>query len=146
MHGSNESLLESESGPTAFVKSLNGHLLELIANHRPSVDLSTLDDHEFFSKAKKTLKDGLKLLDHLVSLLPAEDGVFVIVDSLSRLSGSREDEDKVMERLEEIMSGRDDINVKVLVTNPLVGPNAKKVVERTLYVLDSVFRDRRHRC
>ena len=67
------------------------------------MDLSTLEDLEYFSKAKKPIKDWLKLLDKLFSLLPEDDSVFVIVDSLSRLSGSGKDEDRMMKGLESII-------------------------------------------
>jgi hypothetical protein len=45
------------------------------------------------SKAKKNLKDGLLLLDATLCSQPEDDMVFVIIDSLSWLSGSVKDGD-----------------------------------------------------
>jgi hypothetical protein len=63
------------------------------------VDLPLLEDQEPFSKAKKNLKDRLLLLDALLCSLPEDGMVFVIVDSLSRLSRSVKYGDKVINKL-----------------------------------------------
>jgi hypothetical protein len=138
MHRNNESSLEDKSGVVALVKSLNGQLLRFTADHRRSVDLSTLEDQEFFSKARKNLKDGLLLLDTLLSSLPEDDMVFVIIDSLSRLSGSEKDGDKVIKKLRRIIGKRDDVVVKVMVTNALAGSYVKSVADISLHVQDLV--------
>ncbi|KAL9112648.1 MAG: hypothetical protein Q9187_007750 [Circinaria calcarea] len=138
MHRNNESFLEDESGPVALVKSLNGQLLRFTAEYRPSVDLSLLEDQEFFSKAKENLKNGLLLLDALLSSLPEDDMVFVIIDSLSRLSGSVKDGDKVIKQLRRIIGKREDLVVKVMVTDALAGSHVKSVADISLYVPDVV--------
>jgi len=130
--------LEDKSGPVALVKSLNGQLLSFTINNRPSVDLSSLEDQDFFLKSKKNLKDGLRLLDALLSSLPKDDMVFVIIDSLSRLSGSSRDGDKVTKKLRRIIGKRKDLVIKVMVTDALVGSHVKSVADISLYVPDVV--------
>jgi len=137
-HRNNESHLEDKSGPVTLAKSLNGQLLSFTVDLRPSVDLSSLEDQEFFSKAKKNLKDGLLLLDALLSSLPEDDMVFVIIDSLSWLSGSGKDGDKVIKKLRRIIGKREDLVVKMMVTDALAGSYVKSVADISLYVPDVV--------
>ncbi|PQE11002.1 hypothetical protein CJF31_00000718 [Rutstroemia sp. NJR-2017a BVV2] len=138
MHRNNESYSEEKSGPTALVRSLNSQLLKFIADKRPSVDLSPLENRDLFSRAKKTLKDGLRLLDALFSSLPEDDMVFVIIDSLSRLSGSMEDAEKVVKKLKRIIEKRDDLVIKMVVTDALAGSYINSVADISLYVPDVV--------
>jgi hypothetical protein len=138
MHRNNESYLEENSGPTALVRSLNGQLLKFITDKRPSVNLSALENRDLFFRGKKTLKDGLRLLDGLFSSLPEDDMVFVIIDSLSRLSGSTEDADKVIQKLKRIIEKRDDLVVKMMVTDALAGSCIKSAADISLYVPDVV--------
>ncbi|KAM3069777.1 hypothetical protein ACMFMG_010485 [Clarireedia jacksonii] len=138
MHRNNESILEEKSGPIALTRSLNSQLLKFIADNRPLVDLSSLGDRKYFSKARKTLKHGLQLFDALFSLLTEDDMVFVIVDSLSRLSGSTEDGDKVMKKLKRIIEKREELTVKVVVTDALAGSYIKNAADISLYVRDVV--------
>jgi len=138
MHRNNQSSLEDKSGPVALIKSLNGQLLRFTADHRHSVNLSTLEDQQFFSKAKKNLNDGLLLLDMLLSSLPEDDMVFVIIDSLSRLSGSEHDGDKVIKKLRRIIGKREDVAIKVMVTDALAGSYVKSVADISLHAQDLV--------
>lgn len=138
MHRNNESFVEEKSGPVALVKSLNAQLLAFIADHRPSVDLLALEDREFFSASKKNLKGGLLLLEVLLSSLPEDDMVFVIVDSFSRLSGNGKGGDKVIKKLKRIILENEDLLVKVMVTDALAGSHVKSVADISLYVPDVV--------
>lgn len=138
MHRNNKSFLEEKSGPIALVRSLNGQLLKFIVDNGPDVNLSTLGDREFFSKAKKNLRDGLRLLDALFLTLPENDTVFVIIDSLSRLSGSMEDGDKVIKKLTRIIEKRENLVVKVLVTDALATSYIKRIADISLYAPDVV--------
>ncbi|RSL48350.1 hypothetical protein CEP54_012953 [Fusarium duplospermum] len=136
-HRNNDSLSEDKSGPIALVKSLVGQLLRFISDHRPSVDLTELEEYDFFPKAKKDVKAGLKLLDALLSLLPKEDMVFIIIDSLSRLSGSGEE--RMIKKLVQIIRQREDLVIKVLVTDALPGSYIKSKADISLYTPDLVI-------
>jgi hypothetical protein len=138
MHKNNKSHIEKNSGPIALVKSLNGQLLRFIVEHRPSADISALESEEFFSKAKRNLKDGLSLLTALISSLPEDDTIFVIIDSLSRLSGKGGDEEKVMKKLSRVAEKSEGVALKVMVTNALPGSYVRKAADVSLYVQDSV--------
>lgn len=74
-HRNNERPDETESGPIAMVKSLNGQLLEFMNHNRPGVNLSPLQDQSFFSKSKKKLKHGISLFEALLSRMPEGDAV-----------------------------------------------------------------------
>lgn len=136
-HRNNDSLSEDKSGPTALVKSLVGQLLRFISDHRPSVDLEKLEAYEFFSKARKSIKEAFKLFATLLSLLPEGDMVFVIIDSLSRLSGGSED--KMAKKLVHIIRQREDLVIKVMVTDALPGSYISIVADTSLYVPDLVI-------
>jgi len=134
-HRNNNSHNEEISGPTALVKSLNGQLLQFIAEHRPLVNLSALKKKEFFSEAQTNFNDELLLLTTLIVSLPADDTIFIIIDSLSYLSA---DGDEVMKKLSRIAKKNDNVVLKVLVTNALPGSYVKKVADLSLYVQDTV--------
>ena len=137
MHRNNESPSESRSGPTALVKSLNGQLLQFIAAHRPSVDISSLGK-EFLSQARSSLKDGLRLLSALILSLPKDDMVFFVADSLSRISGREGDADKVFKKLHRIIQKREDLVIKLMVTDTLAGSYVKSMADESFYVRDLV--------
>ncbi|QSZ29033.1 hypothetical protein DSL72_003543 [Monilinia vaccinii-corymbosi] len=123
------------SGPTTLVKSLNGQLLRFIIN-RPSVDLSPLRDRNLLSNSKKSFKDGLVLFEALLSSLPKDDMVFIIIDSVSFLWGS--EQDKEIEKLIKVIRKVEDIVIKLMVTDALPNSNIKKVADILLYVPDDV--------
>ncbi|RSL39554.1 hypothetical protein CEP53_013973 [Fusarium sp. AF-6] len=136
-HRNNDSPLEDKSGPIALIKSLDGQLLKFISDHRPSVDLTELEEYEFFPKAKKDIKAGLRLLDALLSLLSEDDMVFIIIDSLSRLSGSGEE--RMIKRLVRMIRQRDDLVIKVMVTDALPGSYIKSKADVSLHTPDLVM-------
>ncbi|KAI1120180.1 hypothetical protein F5Y10DRAFT_290197 [Nemania abortiva] len=135
-HRNNEDPNETNSGPIAMIKSLNGQLLEFMNLHRPDVDLSLLEDQSFF-KAKK-LKHNISLFRALLLLLPRGDTVFVILDSLSCLSGDDEEAHEFTGALNRIMESQRDICIRVLVTDPLVDSPLREVAHWQLHVADNV--------
>ncbi|EEU37124.1 uncharacterized protein NECHADRAFT_86736 [Fusarium vanettenii 77-13-4] len=137
-HRSNESLSEEKSGPTApLVRSLVGQLLRFISDHRPSADLGKLQACGLFSKARKSLKEALKLFASLLLLLPEGDMVFLIIDSLSRLSGGHED--KMTKKLVQIVKQREDILIKVMTTDALPSSYIRNAADISLYIPDLVI-------
>lgn len=136
MHRNNESTSQEVSGPVALVRSLNGQLLKFIAANRPSVDLSSLKDGGLFSEAKKNLGHGLRLLRELILSLPENDTLFLIIDTLSRLTGDEDDQDKVFKKLNKIMKETENVVIKIMVTGTLPGTYAKRITDISLYVHD----------
>lgn len=137
MHRNNDDCSDENSGPIALVKSLNAQLLTFVAEHRPEVDLSEVKDWEFFRKAKKSLADSLQMLEALMRLLPEGDKVFIVIDSLSRLSGSVKNEDKVIKRLGRFAKKEQGPIVKILITATLGDSRARKIADESLFVRDS---------
>ncbi|KAK6198392.1 hypothetical protein LQW54_010286 [Pestalotiopsis sp. IQ-011] len=138
MHRNNDDCSDEKSGPIALVKSLNAQLLTFVVEYRPEVDLSKVTDWEFFRKAtKKSLKDSLQMLEALIRLLPEDDKVFIVIDSLSRLSGSTKNEDKVMKRLGRFVKTEQGPVVKILITATLGDSRARKIAHESLFVQDS---------
>ncbi|KAK3331866.1 hypothetical protein B0T19DRAFT_414117 [Cercophora scortea] len=138
MHRTVESMDDDKSGPTGLVKSLNSQLIRFITDHRPTVDMSALADRDMCSKARKDIKDGLRLLDALLASLPGGDTVFIVIDSLSRLSGSVEAGDSVVKKLTRIVEKREEIVIKMMVTDALPGSHVRKVADKSLHVQDVV--------
>ncbi|KAK3368359.1 hypothetical protein B0H63DRAFT_534533 [Podospora didyma] len=138
MRRNNECIADQQSGPGGMVKNLNGQLLEFIAKNRPTVDLSPLRSEEFFSKSRKSLKDGLEMLKALFSLLPEGDIIFVVLDSLSCLSGEEDDGDQVIKILGRIVERSKHVVIKVLVSSPRVNSRVEKIADMSLHVQDLV--------
>ncbi|ETS76966.1 hypothetical protein PFICI_10840 [Pestalotiopsis fici W106-1] len=137
MHRNNDDHSEENSGSIALIKSLNAQLLAFVAEFRPQVDLSKIQDLEYFRKARKSLKESLKLFGTLIELLPEDDKVFIVIDSLSRLSGSATNEDKVINRLGRIVKKEHGPIVKILVTATLGSSRVRKIADESLFVQDS---------
>lgn len=138
MHRNIESSKDKHSGPIAMVNCFNGQLQDFINRSRPFADLSKLETEPYFRKSKKKLADGLALLKGLLSLLPKHDTVFVILDSLSRLSGDEKDALKVIRALRSIKRHIKHICVKVIITDPLVGSLVEGFVDESLHIQDYV--------
>ncbi|KAK7749144.1 hypothetical protein SLS62_008432 [Diatrype stigma] len=136
MHRNNESISQEVSGPVALVRSLNGQLLKFIAAHRPSVDLSALKDQGLFLEAKKSLRHGLRLLKGLILSLPENDALFLIIDTLSWLTGTECDQDKVFKKLGKIVEETENVVLKIMVTGTLPGSYAKSIADISLFVHD----------
>lgn len=140
MHRNNESSAVRDSGPVALLTSLNSQLLRVIAEQTTAVDLSTvegLDNRELASKARTRIKYGIALFSTLLSLLPEGTAVFMIVDSLSRISGSTKDSDRFMEKLMETIHDRDNVLVKTLITDDMPGSYTQRTADISLYVPDT---------
>ncbi|KAH8159161.1 hypothetical protein CIB48_g9081 [Xylaria polymorpha] len=138
MHRNNESPDEAESGPLGMIKSFNGQLLDFMNKNRQDSNISLLKREEFFSKSKKRLKHGILLLQALLCLLPEGDIVFIILDSLSRLSGDEKEGHKLMKALNGIMDSQENISIRVLVTDPSVDSPLRRIAQWQLHLPDNV--------
>lgn len=140
-HRNNYSPDEKDSGPIAMLNSLNGQLLEFMNNNRPGVNISLLKDETFFSKSRKKLADGFSLFAALLSLLPKGDSVFIILDSLSCLSGEENEGHKLVKGLNRIMKFlklQGAVSIRVFVTDPLADSPLIKISQWQLHVPDIV--------
>jgi hypothetical protein len=136
-HRNNASHKEEVSGATALLNSLNGQLVDFITEYRSDANLGRLHDKEFAKKSRTTIKYGLKLFEELVSALPAGDRVFIIIDSMSCISGAEAEGHKIIKRVKRIMEDHD-VAIKLLVTDPSADSPAREVADVTLTVPDKV--------
>ncbi|KAF2996526.1 hypothetical protein E8E14_000500 [Neopestalotiopsis sp. 37M] len=136
MHRNNDDRSDEKSGSIALIKSLNAQLLAFVAESRPQVDLSKLRDLEYFRKSKKSLKESLDLFSSMVAMLSEDDKVFIVIDSLSRLSGSATNEDKVIKRLGRIVNEEHGPTVKILITATLGSSRVRRIADESLFVRD----------
>lgn len=132
------------SGTVALVNSLNSQLARHLRNH---TDLSFLGEDKYRRRRKSQarLRPALKLLKRLVGEVPGDESMFIIIDSLSRLSGDAEpeDEEEAIRGIAGLAAGRDEGGpvVKVLMTDVL--PDHRRLrhqaaVGEELYVPDRV--------
>lgn len=121
-----------------MIKSFNGQLLDFMNKNRQDSNISLLKREEFFSKSKKRLKHGILLLQALLCLLPEGDIVFIILDSLSRLSGDEKEGHKLMKALNGIMDSQENISIRVLVTDPSVDSPLRRIAQWQLHLPDNV--------
>jgi len=121
---------------------LNAQLLEFIRDHRPDVDLFPLQEQKLMSSKSRTdISKSLSLLEALISLLPEGDTVYIMIDCHSQLAGSEKDGNKVIKRLGKIISrtaDRNSVDIKVLITDPLVGSSATVIADVELHVQDLI--------
>ncbi|KAK4443249.1 hypothetical protein QBC34DRAFT_443561 [Podospora aff. communis PSN243] len=138
-HRNNASHEEQLSGAMGLLNSLNGQLLDFITEYRPDANLGRLHDKEFAKKSRTTIKYGLKLFEELISVLPEGDRVFIIIDSMSCISGSEEEGHKIIKKITRIMEDSElDVTIKLLVTDPSADSPAREVADVTLTVPDGV--------
>lgn len=138
-HRNNASKMNEKSTPLALVTSLNAQLVTYLVKHYPTVDLASTEKEGLLSRqSKKRLKDGLKLLKALLWSLPAGGMVFIVIDGHSRLSGKQKDANKVVEKLKRVVTEREDVVFKVVITDPLAGSVVNKVADLSLFVEDVV--------
>ncbi|KAI0844816.1 hypothetical protein F5Y00DRAFT_266238 [Daldinia vernicosa] len=138
-HRNNEHPLEDEkSGPVALARDLSIQLIRFISDHRPSVDLSLLRSQKSLPKVGKSLKEELSALNSLLFALPENDTVFIMIDSLSYLSGNGNGGNKVIEKLVRTMKNRRDITIKLMVTDTPAEFKLKALADISYTVPDSV--------
>ncbi|KAI0485563.1 hypothetical protein F4859DRAFT_471720 [Xylaria cf. heliscus] len=138
MHRNNESPDEALSGPLGMIKSLNGQLLDFMDKNRRDSDVSLLKKKDFFSKSKTKFRHGVSLLQALLSLLPEGDIVFIILDSLSRLSGDEEEGHKLVKALNGMVKTQERISIRILVTDPSVDSPVRRIAQSQLHLHDIV--------
>lgn len=128
------------SGPIAVINSLNSQLATQLRKH---ADLSFLGTEKYRDKSQARLRPALKLLRRLLDEIPEDESVFVIIDSLCRLSGDSEDEVEAIRGISRVAEHHADKGqqptVKVLMTDLLPGHLRRGVSKcGRLYVPDRV--------
>lgn len=124
------------SGTIALINSLISQLAHQLQNH---ADLSFLGTDKYPGKSQTRLRPALKLLKRLMDEVPENESMFVIIDSLSRLSGDAEDEAEAIRRISRLVDRSAAPLVKVLLTDLLLDhiPHRSTVADE-LYVPDRV--------
>lgn len=107
------------SGSIALINSLNSQLARQLRSH---TDLSFLGTDKYRKRSQTHLRPALKLLKRLVTEVPENESLFIIIDSLSRLSGSdAESEAKAIKTISRLVDQSTDQGpiVKILMTDLL---------------------------
>jgi hypothetical protein len=107
-----------ESGPVALLNSLNSQLLCWLTQGDQQASLTLLNSDRYCQWSQENASNALDLFKHLVHLIPTRATLFIVVDGLSRLSGT---ESQGEETLRGILRPRSYKNpsVKVLLTDLL---------------------------
>lgn len=124
------------SGTLAVINSLNSQLARQLQNH---ADLSFLGTDKYRGRNQTRLRPALKLLKRLMDEVPENESVFVIIDSLSRLSGDSENELEAIRSISRLVDRSAGPIVKVLMTDLLPDHMLHRAaVGDELYVPDRV--------
>ncbi|KAF2096572.1 hypothetical protein NA57DRAFT_78177 [Rhizodiscina lignyota] len=134
----NSSREEDESGPIAMLKSMNGQLLRFLTDQRPTIDLSFLKEAEYSQKSQEKIKYALALFKRLLGMLPENDGVFILLDSFSRISGNLDEGNRVVERIIKMIDETPNAIIKLLVTDCMSDCPVKDLAHLSLRVPDHV--------
>lgn len=96
------SVPEDQNSPLAMLTSLNAQLLKYIAESKPGVDLSFLDEKKQRRKHQKKLSASLRLLQRLLDSFSSREVVFIIIDSCLSLSGPQDEAEDCIRSLLDI--------------------------------------------
>jgi hypothetical protein len=135
-----ESRENAHSGARAVRKSLNGQLLKYIINKRRKTDLSFLENEDLMEKSRSKSKYAMDLLRKSITALPEDDGVFVILDSFSRLGGDDKEKDgnDLLNGLVKLVEEMPRRVIKILVTDAMPNSPMRDLADINLYVPDDV--------
>lgn len=107
----------AESGALALLNSLNSQLLRALCK-KPGVDVSFLKDRKFCRKSQTTASGAINLLRRLAGQVPNQEVLFIIIDSVSRLSGTEKEAQKALSVILDLYS-HSRVPVKVILTDML---------------------------
>ncbi|KAK4224088.1 hypothetical protein QBC38DRAFT_486249 [Podospora fimiseda] len=136
----NDSILSKDSGPLGLVKSLSAQLMGFIRDYRKEIDLSSLQEEKLLrAKSITDLTSSLTLLEAFISLLPEGDTAYIIIEGHSRMTGGEKKGNKVLKGLDKIIQRIGEsrgLEIKVLITDPLVGSVVGDLADMELHVQD----------
>jgi len=121
--------------------SLNAQLLTFIIAHRQTTDLSFLEQPKFLRKSQSKPKYATLLFKELLSSLPDNEMIFIIIDSFSRFGATAADfveGNKLLEELVRLTKEMPQLVVKLLVTDALTSSKIRTLAELTIRVPDDV--------
>lgn len=137
------SLSGCDSGVLGVLRSLNGQMLLTMLEKNISMKVSFKEDDKVWSKSHTSTKYSWALFKSLISLLPHNSVVFILLDSVSRISGNKAEIDELVESILNIATRRAKdmgIVIKVLITDILPTSRIRTMAkeQHSLYVPDDV--------
>lgn len=105
--------------PHQVLISLISQLMMFITYCRRNIDLKSViyEARDSYSEAKNNLDAGLSFLKALLSALPQQDAVFIVIDRLRSLNGSEEAKRGLLVGLVQLVKwARPRLNIKLVVT------------------------------
>ncbi|CAM1503809.1 Fc.00g014000.m01.CDS01 [Cosmosporella sp. VM-42] len=126
----NDSIDEKQSGPLAMLNSLNAQLLTQTLQAKGDVSIPILEDPTQRKKVRKRIPKALRLFRQTLDAFSAQDPIFIIIDALSRMPGSHEQREAVMEGVLSVVEDVD-ATVKLVVTDMC---SLKGVVEEREFI------------
>lgn len=94
----NASLAEDDSGVLGMLKSLNGQVLDFILEKHSAVDLPSEDSYKLWRKSPTSIQYAWRLFKSLLLSLPHHTVVFILLHSVSRVSGDKTRVDDLVKR------------------------------------------------
>ncbi|KAJ4419496.1 hypothetical protein N0V82_004941 [Gnomoniopsis sp. IMI 355080] len=137
------SLSEGDSGMLGMLKSLNGQMLQFILDKQPGVDNSVPEGRKVWKKSATSIQYAWKLFRSLILGLPNNTVVFILLDSVSSISGDKTQVDDLVQKIMKMAANREEgsiVVIKVLVTDSLPSSRIREMAKQwhTLYVPDEV--------
>lgn len=129
---------EQDSGALGILKSLNGQLLQIMLDRQLLIKPALDQDEKLWSRSTESCKHSCRLFRKLMELLPSGSVVFVLLDSVSRISGDKGLVDDIVKGIMRIGRHNPSIVVKLLVTDPVPSSHIWKAADFQLYVPDDV--------
>ncbi|KAK7698057.1 hypothetical protein SLS64_012935 [Diaporthe eres] len=132
------SSLEGDSGALGILKSLNGQLLQIMLDRQVMIKPAFDQDEDLWSRSTESFKHSCRLFKKLIALLPPGSVVFVLLDSVSRISGDKGLVDDIVKGIMRIGRHSRGIVLKLLVTDPVPSSHVWRAADSQLYVPDDV--------
>lgn len=137
------SLSERDSGVLGILRALNGQILNKILVDHITMEFLFQENENVWSRSRTSTKYAWILFKSLISLLPRNSIVFILLDSVSRISGNKADVDDLVERMMGIATRNaknDGVVIKILVsdTSPTSRIRTMAKEQHSLYVPDDV--------
>lgn len=129
---------EGDSGTLGILKSLNGQLLQIMVDRQLLIKPEFGQDENTWIKSTESLKHSFRLFRKLMEALPSASVVFVLLDSVSRISGDKDLVDDIVKGIMRIGKFSASIMVKMLVTDPVPSSHIWRLADFQMYVPDDV--------
>ncbi|KAL2289204.1 hypothetical protein FJTKL_02232 [Diaporthe vaccinii] len=129
---------EQEPGALGILNSLNGQLLQIMLDRQVLIKPEVDQGEDLWSRSTESFKHSRRLFKKLISLFPSGSVVFVLLDSVSRISGDKGLVDDIVKGIMRIGRHSPSIVVKPLVTDPVPSSHIWRAADFQLYVPDDV--------